>query len=136
MEPEYVTISSDESIAFVSLQENNAFAIIDLTGSTPSISSIIGAGIKDWETDNLSIDTTDKDDGVNFGSASFKGLNMPDGLDSFIAADGNIYLLAANEGDGREYEYTDTNGNDVISYTDESRADDFGLTIGGGDRLK
>ena len=131
LEPEYVTISPDGSKAFVSLQENNAIAIIDLLESTPIIKSVVGAGVKDWSVGGLKVDTTDKDSGVNFGSAIFKGLNMPDGMDSYTAGDGRTYFIAANEGDGREYE-----DNGVLSYTDENRSKDFGLTIGGGDRIK
>ncbi len=131
LEPEYVTIAPNGEKAFVSLQENNAIAIVDLLSDIPKIESVVGAGIKDWSVGGLKVDTTDKDSGVNFGSASFKGLNMPDGMDSYTAGDGRTYFIAANEGDGREYE-----DNDVISYTDENRSKDFGLTIGGGDRIK
>jgi len=34
MEPEYVAISEDNSKAFISFQENNAVAVIDLTSKT------------------------------------------------------------------------------------------------------
>ncbi|MFL2912127.1 MAG: choice-of-anchor I family protein [Opitutales bacterium] len=136
LEPEYVTIAPNGEKAFVSLQENNAIAIIDLLSDIPKIESVVGAGIKDWSVGGLIVDTTDKDSGVNFGSASFKGLNMPDGMDAYTAGDGRTYFIAANEGDGREYEYTNVNGDDVISYTDENRSKDFGLTIGGGNRIK
>lgn len=131
LEPEYVTISPDGKKAFVSLQENNGLAIVDLTGNTPVITSVVGAGVKDWSKDGLLVDTTDKDSGANFASADFRGLNMPDGMDSYVAGDGRTYFIAANEGDGREYE---DNGN--LSYSDENRSKDFNLTIGGGDRLK
>ena len=131
LEPEYVTIAPNGEKAFVSLQENNAIAIVDLLSDIPEIESVVGAGVKDWSVGDLIVDTTDKDSGVNFGSASFKGLNMPDGMDAYTAGDGRTYFIAANEGDGREYE-----DNGTISYTDENRSKDFGLTIGGGDRIK
>ncbi|WP_131592467.1 choice-of-anchor I domain-containing protein [Synechococcus sp. BS55D] len=50
IEPEYVTISGDT--AYVSLQENNALAVVNIAGDDPSaysISDIRSLGIKDWD---------------------------------------------------------------------------------------
>ncbi|MBN1928726.1 MAG: esterase-like activity of phytase family protein, partial [Chlorobiaceae bacterium] len=44
IEPEYVTISGDK--AYVTLQENNAIAVVDL--ATKEITDIFSAGLKDW----------------------------------------------------------------------------------------
>ena len=48
IEPEAIAISADGNTAWVSLQENNAFAVLDLSGATPVIKEIFTAGIKDW----------------------------------------------------------------------------------------
>jgi 2',3'-cyclic-nucleotide 2'-phosphodiesterase (5'-nucleotidase family) len=48
IEPEAIAISADGSTAWISLQENNAFAVLDLSGATPVIKEIFSAGIKDW----------------------------------------------------------------------------------------
>jgi 2',3'-cyclic-nucleotide 2'-phosphodiesterase (5'-nucleotidase family) len=48
IEPEAVAISTDGKTAWVSLQENNAIAVLDISGATPAIKEIFSAGIKDW----------------------------------------------------------------------------------------
>jgi len=48
IEPEAVAISADGKTAWVSLQENNAIAVLDISGATPAIKEIFSAGIKDW----------------------------------------------------------------------------------------
>ena len=46
IEPENIAISADGRTAWISLQENNAFAVLDLSGTTPVIKEIFSAGIK------------------------------------------------------------------------------------------
>jgi 2',3'-cyclic-nucleotide 2'-phosphodiesterase (5'-nucleotidase family) len=48
IEPEAIAISADGTTAWISLQENNAFAVLDLSSATPVIKEIFSAGIKDW----------------------------------------------------------------------------------------
>ncbi|MCP9837357.1 esterase-like activity of phytase family protein [Cyanobium sp. N.Huapi 1H5] len=48
IEPEAIAISADGNTAWISLQENNAIAVLDLSGPAPVISTIFSAGIKDW----------------------------------------------------------------------------------------
>jgi 2',3'-cyclic-nucleotide 2'-phosphodiesterase (5'-nucleotidase family) len=48
IEPEAVAISADGKTAWISLQENNAFAVLDISGATPIIQEIFSAGVKDW----------------------------------------------------------------------------------------
>ncbi|WP_159820444.1 esterase-like activity of phytase family protein [Cyanobium sp. Copco_Reservoir_LC18] len=48
IEPEAIAISADGRTAWISLQENNAIAVLDLSGAAPVISTIFSAGIKDW----------------------------------------------------------------------------------------
>ncbi|KRD10211.1 alkaline phosphatase [Flavobacterium sp. Root901] len=100
IEPEYITISDDSKTAWVTLQENNGVAKVDLTSKT--ITSIYPLGLKDYNTAENAIDVSDKDDKVAFSPWKVKGLYMPDGISHFSA--NNIpYFVTANEGDAREY---------------------------------
>jgi hypothetical protein len=47
IEPEAIAFSADGNTAWITLQENNAIAVVNLGGATPEISTIFSAGIKD-----------------------------------------------------------------------------------------
>ncbi|MBM5817092.1 MAG: hypothetical protein FJ083_11115, partial [Cyanobacteria bacterium K_Offshore_surface_m2_239] len=49
IEPEAIAITADGNTAFISLQENNAIAVVDISTSVPRISTIFSAGIQDWD---------------------------------------------------------------------------------------
>ncbi len=49
IEPEAIAITADGRTAYVSLQENNAIAVLDISTATPTITSIFSAGIQDWD---------------------------------------------------------------------------------------
>lgn len=116
LEPEYVTVSSDGSTAWVSLQENNGLAKVDLTTNT--ITDIFGLGFKDHSITGNELDASDKDDdAVVFQTFdNLKGMYQPDGIASF-EEDGVTYIVTANEGDGREYD----------GFEEESRVEDLTL---------
>lgn len=108
LEPEYLALSSDQTKAYVALQENNAMAIIDI--NTATVDSIKGLGEKSWSTaSGNELDASNKDDGPGeFASyEQLVGLYMPDTVASF-SVDGVDYIVSANEGDGREYIYETT----------------------------
>ena len=46
LEPEYIAVAPDSKTAYVTLQENNAFAVIDIWPGT--VKEIIPFGYKDW----------------------------------------------------------------------------------------
>lgn len=48
LEPEYAAVSADGRTAYVTLQENNALAIVDL--ATASITRVVALGFKDYST--------------------------------------------------------------------------------------
>ena len=100
LEPEYVTISEDNSTAFVVLQENNAMAVVDL--DTSDVTSIIGLGYKSYNIPGNEFDASNRDSGVNIRNWPVYGTYMPDAIASY-SYDGITYLVTANEGDGREY---------------------------------
>lgn len=95
LEPEYITTTNE--IAYVTLQENNGLAMVDLSDNSVQV---IGLGFKDWSNYQL--------DGMEDGTVSFGqyddlyGMYMPDTITSFQWKDAN-FLVTANEGDAREY---------------------------------
>ncbi len=48
-EPEYIAISNDSKTAWITLQENNAIAVLDI--ATQKITEILPLGVKDWSQD-------------------------------------------------------------------------------------
>jgi hypothetical protein len=98
-EPEYIAIDKDGTRAFVTLQEANGIAILDL--SLNAFTEIIGLGAKDFSIPGNEFDPKDNDGTINFINANAKGLYMPDGVVSYKFR-GSTYLVLANEGDFRE----------------------------------
>lgn len=109
LEPEYITVSADSKTAWVTLQENNAIAVVDITSK--SITSIRPLGFKDHSLPGMGMDVSNEDGIANsnsgtpvikIGPVPVKGLYMPDAIASY-AVGGQIFLITANEGDAREY---------------------------------
>jgi Choice-of-anchor I domain len=98
-EPEYIAVDDQGERAFVTLQEANAIAILDLT--TNAFTAVIGLGAKDFNVEGNEIDPKDNDGKVSFITAAAKGLYMPDGIATYRWR-GDTYLVTANEGDFRE----------------------------------
>lgn len=98
LEPEYVTASPDGSKAYISLQEANAYATVDL--ATNTLTGITSFGTVDHSQEGSGIDPSDRDDAIDIAPRSVQGLRMPDAIASF-AMNGTTYLLTANEGDDR-----------------------------------
>jgi DNA-binding beta-propeller fold protein YncE len=100
-EPEYITISADSKTAWVTLQENNAVAKVDL--NLQVITDVFPLGFKDYTELNNAFDFSDKDSKVQFGRyPKVKGIYMPDAI-AVYEKNGIPYLFTANEGDAREY---------------------------------
>jgi hypothetical protein len=98
-EPEYISVEHDGSRAFVTLQEANAIAVLDL--SLNAFTEIIGLGVKDFRLQGNEFDPKDNDGSVSFINADARALYMPDGVASYKYR-GRTYLVLANEGDFRE----------------------------------
>jgi len=111
LEPEYVAVSPDSSRAFVSLQENNAVAVIDIADG--SVISILALGFKDYSVDGNGIDASNEDGEVNIRPVPVFGMYQPDALASY-EVDGTVYFVTANEGDARDYD----------SFSEEARIGD------------
>ncbi len=96
LEPEYITVAGDR--AFVTLQENNAIAEIDIKSA--SVVAIRPLALKDHSTSGNGLDPSDRDKAVLIAPWAVTGTPMPDALDSFTVK-GRTYLITANEGDAR-----------------------------------
>ncbi|WP_420574913.1 choice-of-anchor I family protein [Kordia sp.] len=103
VEPEYITVSEDSQYAWVSLQENNGIAKINLV--TKTIEAIYPLGFKDYSISGNSIDASDKDDVNELKNWPVYGMYQPDAITS-VNINGTEYVISANEGDSREYEGT------------------------------
>ncbi|MBM6404862.1 choice-of-anchor I family protein [Phycicoccus sp. CSK15P-2] len=99
LEPEYVT--TDGRTAWVTLQENNAVATVDLRSAR--VTRIAPLGTKDHDTTGQGLDASDKDGGVHIAPRPVRGLYQPDSLGHYTSG-GHTYLVTANEGDAREYD--------------------------------
>lgn len=97
LEPEYIAVSGGK--AYVTLQENNAIAVLDIDSQT--FDGVYSAGFEDHST--TAIDLDKKDDAYAPKTyESLLGIRMPDGIAAFTV-EGTTYLVTANEGDAREW---------------------------------
>ena len=97
LEPEYIAVSGGK--AYVTLQENNAIAVLDIESQT--FEGVYSAGFEDHST--TAIDLDKKDDAYDPQTyESLLGIRMPDGIAAFTV-EGTTYLVTANEGDAREW---------------------------------
>jgi hypothetical protein len=103
-EPEYIAVSADSRTAWVSLQEANALAALDIPGG--SFSSVFGLGYKDHRLPQNSLDAL-RNGKAELSTQELNGVYMPDGI-AAVTIQGKTYILSANEGDAREWKgYTD-----------------------------
>lgn len=100
LEPESIAFSADGRQAFVSLQENNALAVIDVP--TASVASIRALGLKDHNGAGAGLDPSDRDSSIAIANWPVKGMYQPDAVAAYQAG-GQLMLVTANEGDARDY---------------------------------
>ncbi len=102
LEPEYIALSPDGSVAFVALQENNAVAVIDVASA--NVEAVVGLGFKDYSLEENAIDASNEDGAINIRSwDNVYGMYQPDGIATY-EVDGEVYIVSANEGDARDYD--------------------------------
>ncbi|MES2746908.1 MAG: choice-of-anchor I family protein [Bacteroidota bacterium] len=99
-EPEYITISADSQKAWVTLQENNAVAEINL--ATTAITDIWALGTKDISLPGNGFDISDNNSQVLIANWPIKAFYIPDAIANYSIG-GTTYLVTANEGDEKEY---------------------------------
>ncbi len=100
LEPEYITVSDDSQKAWVTLQENNAIAEINLVNK--SITSIWALGTKDMSIPGNGFDASDNNGEILIANWPVESYYIPDAVASF-KVNNNNYLITANEGDEKEY---------------------------------
>ena len=93
-EPEYIAVSG--TTAYVSLQEANAIAVLDITNKT--FTGVYPLGFQDYGTTEVDLQKNDTIELKNYDNVY--GIKMPDGI-SVTTIGGKTYLLTANEGDSR-----------------------------------
>lgn len=104
-EPEYIAVDQDDERAYVTLQEANAVAVLNL--ETGEFTEVIGLGVKDFSLadngfgGNNFIDPSDRDSKVTLRPVAVKGFYQPDAIATHHYH-GKTYLVMANEGDTRE----------------------------------
>lgn len=114
IEPEYVAVASDSKKAFVTLQENNAVAEVDLIAG--KITKIMPLGFRDISLAENAFDVSDRDSKKVLGTWPIKAFYLPDAIAHFSVNDNN-YIALANEGDTRGW----------AGYNEEVRVKDLTL---------
>jgi hypothetical protein len=105
LEPEYIAVSHDSKKAWVTLQENNAMAVLNLDRG--KFDRVRGLGFKDWDAPGNRFDASDRDGPGNTPAQNLQpwpvfGMFQPDGVAAYRAG-GRTWLVSANEGDARAY---------------------------------
>lgn len=100
LEPEYVAISQDSKTAWVTLQENNGIAKVDLVNK--SIVDIYPLGFKNHNNAANGLDASDQDSKKELRAWPVRGMYQPDAI-AFALINNNPYVITADEGDAREY---------------------------------
>ncbi|MES2779633.1 MAG: choice-of-anchor I family protein [Bacteroidota bacterium] len=103
MEPEYISISDDGTTAWVTCQENNCVAVVNI--NTATVTSLLPLGFKNYNLAGNGLDPSDRDGAGNTALANIVnlpvfGLFLPDGISSYRVNSQN-YFITANEGDAR-----------------------------------
>ncbi len=95
-EPENIACTND--MAYITLQENNAIAVLDL--NKEEYIGVYGMGLKDHS--KIPLDLVD-DGEINIRPyTNLYSVYMPDGI-ALLEQNGNTYILTANEGDERDW---------------------------------
>ncbi len=102
LEPEYIAVSADSATAWVTLQENNALAKVDIASAT--VTAVLPLGFKDHGLAGNELDASDTD-GKTIQIKTWpgvRGMYQPDAMAAYSAG-GQTYLVTANEGDARAW---------------------------------
>ena len=111
LEPEYVTVDQQSKKAYVTLQEANGVAVVDLRSAT--VTDVWPLGTVDRS--QVAFDASDRD-GLNLRTyANVRTFRQPDAIASYQVR-GTTYLVTADEGDTRDWD----------GYSEEIRVGDLG----------
>jgi hypothetical protein len=112
LEPEYIAVHGNT--AYVTLQEANAIAVIDIREA--SVRKIVALGFKNHSLPGNELDASDDDDTIRIANWPVFGMYQPDAVAAFSVG-GKKYLITANEGDARDYD----------AFAEEDRVSDLTL---------
>lgn len=98
-EPEYIAVDKQGHYAYVTLQEANGVAVLDLRKGR--FERIYSLGLKDFSLPGNEIDPNDQDGEVRLRNVAVMGLYQPDTIATYEHR-GRVYLVMANEGDARD----------------------------------
>jgi hypothetical protein len=98
-EPEYIAVDKQGRYAYVTLQEANGIAVLDLRKSR--FVKIFSIGLKDFSLPGNEIDPNDQDGEIRLRNVPVMGLYQPDTIATYEHR-GRTYLVMANEGDARD----------------------------------
>ena len=128
LEPEYIAVAAGK--AYVTLQENNAIAVLDIASKT--FEGVYPIGFEDYGKTPIDIDK--KDDA--YAPKTYEGLlgiRMPDAIAAYTL-EGKTYLVTANEGDAREWGDEDAGtfylNEEEVDFGDEGAASPAGSITG------
>lgn len=103
IEPEYIAVSDDSKKAYVTLQENNGVAEVDIVAGT--ITKINPLGTRDINLTENAWDVSDDEKSgkkIQLETWPIKAFYLPDAI-SYFTTGGTSYLALANEGDTRAW---------------------------------
>lgn len=132
LEPEYISVSADGRTAWVTLQENNALAKVDIASAT--VTDVLPLSYKDHGVAGNELDVSDRDNTINIRTwAGVRGMYQPDSMAAYTAG-GQTYLVTANEGDARAWgegnpDYLGTQ-NPALGFIEELRVSALARTAG------
>lgn len=98
LEPEYVAVSPDSKTAYVTMQEANAIAVVDIEAAR--VTRLLPLGFKDHSKQGNGLDASDRDNKIDIKTWPLLGLYQPDAI-AVVESGGKRYLVTANEGDTR-----------------------------------
>ncbi len=98
LEPEYITISDDSKTAWITCQENNCLAKLNI--ETATITELIPLGFKNHNLPGNGLDASDNGTTINIANYPVFGMYQPDAISSYRVGN-TTYLVTANEGDAR-----------------------------------
>jgi hypothetical protein len=129
LEPEYIGVDEKGKIAYATLQEANALAVVDIKDAV--VTDIISLRTKDHNVSGFGLDPSDRDGGINIGEWPVLGLYMPDAIDCYKpkgkgkGKGKKTFCITANEGDDRGDADEDDRG-DAIRFKDIGDVTSFG----------
>ena len=111
LEPEYVAVDQQSKTAYVTLQEANGVAVVDLRSA--AVTNVWSLGTVDRSV--VPLDASDRD-GLNIRTyANLRTFRQPDAIAAYQVK-GRTYLVTADEGDTRDWD----------GYSEEVRVGDLG----------